>query len=89
MPFEANEYVRTRLWSLDYSPLDHDSRSSVNLILGSSDKDLKKWPCRYDEYDDHQRLNLLSRTSVSHKCTCYNADLSCELRYRSAQESSP
>ncbi|KAL8550561.1 hypothetical protein ACS0TY_009113 [Phlomoides rotata] len=51
VPFEANEYVRTRLWSLDCSPLDHtsnDSQSSVNLVLGSSDKDLKKWPCRFE-----------------------------------------
>ncbi|KAH6825284.1 aldose 1-epimerase family protein [Perilla frutescens var. hirtella] len=50
--FEQYEYIKNRLWSLDYSPdLDQDtngSQSSVNLLLESSDKDSKLWPCRFE-----------------------------------------
>ncbi|GFP97505.1 putative glucose-6-phosphate 1-epimerase, partial [Phtheirospermum japonicum] len=45
-PLEQHEYTQHRLWSLENGP--NRSQSSVNLILESSDKDLKLWPCKFE-----------------------------------------
>ncbi|XP_057811046.1 putative glucose-6-phosphate 1-epimerase [Salvia miltiorrhiza] len=52
--FEQHEYIRNRLWSLDYGPdLDQEDSnntqySSVDLFFQSSDKDSRILPCRFE-----------------------------------------